>query len=232
MYKPAYMLKNVVVFIIFAAFCGCDNIPIPESGNTSTDADIAYNAAITDSLSVNNLVSGGLDRLDSAWAQIAAEAGWSNSNSFVKETELKKNVVQLLYAAKEDWIKLYDITVAESKIKAGKAMKQRIETEKQFAHNFINAMLNIAKNTNPLITQADINSVSATGEAFIGMMMEIANNETGYNTSGGLKKNEQGVYELLHYRDRLMKLIINAKRKFEAQNNTQLSSSILFTSIE
>jgi hypothetical protein len=231
--KPVFMLKNAIVMIVCVAFFGCENIPLPAPENNSTAEDGFYNyTGHVDSLAANNMVPGSFKLLDSAWMKMAEEAGWSNSNLSVKEVALKKNVVQLLCAAKENWIKLYDKTVAESRTKTGRAMKQQIETEKEFANNFINGILDIAKNTKPLISEHDINNINATGEAFVGLMADIARSETNDSKTGVSKNREHWMQQLLQHRDRLTELIIKAKRRFEAQNNTPLSSSVLFTSIE
>jgi hypothetical protein len=145
------------------------------------------------------------------------------------DTALQQTVMNLLVASKENLIKTYDKTLAETKAHAVDVTGKRIETEKQFATAFINGILGIAKNSNSIVSNGDINKVNQLGGSFVQLLLNIAQNEKIFATTGEIKNQTAIFNELLQNKKEMYEVIIKAKNAFERQNGVQLSSTALFS---
>ncbi len=224
----------LVFVLLLIMLCACGDTASPNIADT----DASGNATINDVSNSENFMAANFSKEVNSFDSLVSQffAGTDSLQNWSKHrgnngssSKLNKTVLAFLNASKTTLIRQFDETVGASKKLAVPIVSTRIETEKQFAENFINGILQIVQNPSSMVSNGDIGKINGTGEAFVNLLFTIAKTE---KSIGGDKneRNEREIFrQLFSNQQALYSILIETKSRFESQNNIQLSSSSLFS---
>jgi hypothetical protein len=148
------------------------------------------------------------------------------SNEFSKT---KNNALNIFEEQKKEAINFADKNFDNATTKGLQAFEHKKNMDIQFANSFITNIINLVKNNEAIINEGDIADINNTGAAFINLIFTIAEKEKKFTTTGVIQHKKEIIDELLQQSNKMKKIVLKAKIKFESQGNTTLNSEELFS---